>query len=84
MERTRLQTAMPYAHMILLTSQQSKEDNIAGLNSGADEYLTKPFDPEELRARLRTGERILSLEDNLGQAREEMRFKATHEPLTCE
>jgi DNA-binding response OmpR family regulator len=78
----RLQTAVPYVHMILLTSRQSKEDIIAGLDSGVDDYLTKPFDPEELRARLRTGERILSLEDNLVQAREEMRIKATHDPLT--
>jgi diguanylate cyclase (GGDEF)-like protein len=73
----------PYVHMILLTSRQSKEDIIAGLESGADDYLTKPFDPQELRARLRTGERILGLEDSLVKAREEMRFKATHDPLTC-
>lgn len=79
----RSQTNMPYVHMILLTSRQSKEDIIAGLESGADDYLTKPFDPEELRARLRTGERILRLEDNLVEAREDMRFKATHDPLTC-
>lgn len=79
----RSQTNMPYVHMILLTSRQSKEDIIAGLESGADDYLTKPFDPQELRARLRTGERILRLEDNLVEAREEMRFKATHDPLTC-
>jgi two-component system, cell cycle response regulator len=79
----RLQENMPYVHMILLTSRQSREDIVAGLDSGADDYLTKPFDPEELRARLRTGERILSLEDNLVKAREEMRFKATHDPLTC-
>jgi two-component system cell cycle response regulator len=79
----RSQTNMPYVHMILLTSRQSKEDIIAGLESGADDYLTKPFDAEELRARLRTGERILRLEDNLVEAREEMRFKATHDALTC-
>jgi len=70
-------------HMIVLTSRQSKEDIIAGLESGADDYLTKPFDPQELRARLRTGERILRLEDSLVKAREDMRFKATHDPLTC-
>ena len=79
----RQQAGAAYVHMILLTSRQSKEDIIAGLESGADDYLTKPFDPEELRARLRTGERILLLEDNLVKAREEMRFKATHDPLTC-
>jgi diguanylate cyclase (GGDEF)-like protein len=79
----RARNGRPYVHMILLTSRQSKDDIIAGLESGADDYLTKPFDPEELRARLRTGERILRLEDSLVKAREEMRFKATHDPLTC-
>ncbi len=79
----RLQSETQYVHMILLTSRQSKEDIIAGLESGADDYLTKPFDPQELRARLRTGERILRLEDSLVKAREDMRFKATHDPLTC-
>jgi diguanylate cyclase (GGDEF)-like protein len=68
--------------MVLLTSKESKEDVVAGLQSGADDYLTKPFDPEELKARLRTGLRILGLEDQLVEAREEMRFKATHDGLT--
>src|ERR1700688_3370962 len=40
----RQQTGMPYVHMILRTSRQSKEDIIAGLESGADDYLTKPYD----------------------------------------
>src|SRR5207245_236748 len=44
-----------YVYMVLLTSKESKEDVVAGLESGADDYLTKPFDPEELKARLRTG-----------------------------
>jgi len=69
--------------MVLLTSKESKEDVVAGLESGADDYLTKPFDPEELKARLRTGLRILSLEDRLVEAREEMRFQATHDGLTA-
>jgi two-component system cell cycle response regulator len=71
-----------YVYMILLTSKESKEDIVAGLESGADDYLTKPFDPEELKARLRTGLRILDLEDRLVQAREAMRFQATHDGLT--
>jgi two-component system, cell cycle response regulator len=71
-----------YVYMILLTSRESKEDIVAGLESGADDYLVKPFDAEELKARLRTGERILHLEDRLVEAREQMRFKATHDPLT--
>jgi two-component system, cell cycle response regulator len=71
-----------YVYMILLTSRESKEDIVEGLESGADDYLVKPFDAEELKARLRTGERILHLEDRLVEAREQMRFKATHDPLT--
>jgi diguanylate cyclase (GGDEF)-like protein len=72
-----------YVYMVLLTSKESKEDVVAGLESGADDYLTKPFDPEELKARLRTGLRILNLEDRLVEAREEMRFQATHDGLTA-
>jgi two-component system, cell cycle response regulator len=71
-----------YVYMILLTSKESKEDVVTGLESGADDYLTKPFVPEELKARLRTGLRILDLEDRLVQAREAMRFQATHDGLT--
>ena len=71
-----------YVYMILLTSKEKKEDIVAGLKSGADDYLTKPFDAEELKARLRTGMRILDLEDRLVEAREEMRFQATHDGLT--
>jgi diguanylate cyclase (GGDEF)-like protein len=71
-----------YVYMVLLTSKEKKEDIVAGLKSGADEYLTKPFDAEELKARLRTGMRILDLEDRLVEAREEMRFQATHDALT--
>src|ERR1700730_8760754 len=71
-----------YVHMVLLTSKESKQDVFEGLESGADDYLIKPFDPAELKARLRTGLRILQLEDRLVEAREDMRFKATHDPLT--
>jgi diguanylate cyclase (GGDEF)-like protein len=71
-----------YVFMVLLTSKESKEDVVTGLESGSDDYLTKPFNVEELRARLRTGERILHLEDRLVEAREQMRFKATHDALT--
>lgn len=80
--RVRELREQPYVHMILVTSKQSKKDVVAGLDSGADDYLIKPFDPQELRARLRTGRRILLLEDRLVEAREEMRFRATHDPLT--
>jgi two-component system, cell cycle response regulator len=71
-----------YVYMILLTSKGLKTDIVTGLGSGADDYLTKPFDSGELKARLRTGQRILHLEGRLIEARENMRFKATHDALT--
>lgn len=71
-----------YVYMILLTSKGLKADIVAGLESGADDYLTKPFDAEELKARMRTGQRILDLEGRLVEAREHMRFQATHDALT--
>jgi diguanylate cyclase (GGDEF)-like protein len=78
----RKQRERPYVHIVLVTSRGSKQDIVAGLEAGADDYLTKPWDPAELTARLRVGQRILQLEDRLVEARETMRFKATHDPLT--
>jgi two-component system cell cycle response regulator len=71
-----------YVYILLLTSKESSEDIVKGLEAGADDYLTKPCHPAELKARLHTGRRILQLEDRLVEAREEMRFKATHDALT--
>ncbi len=78
----RLSPRQAYVYITLLTSKDLKEDIIEGLQAGADDYLTKPCNLQELRARLRTGERILELEDKLIMAREEMRFRATHDGLT--
>jgi len=78
----RARQSSPYVYMLLLTSKELSEDIVAGLEAGADDYLTKPCEPAELQARLRTGQRILKLEDNLVEARELMRFKATHDALT--
>ena len=71
-----------YIYVTLLTSKQASEDIVLGLEAGADDYLVKPCNPEELKARLRTGLRILDLEDKLVEARENMRFRATHDALT--
>jgi putative two-component system response regulator len=51
-----------YIYIILLTVRHSQQDVIEGLSAGADDFIKKPFNPGELRVRLRTGERILSLE----------------------
>ena len=72
----------PYVYITMLTSKLSHSDVVAGLEAGSDDYVTKPCNPEELKARLRTGQRILGLEDTLVEAREQMRFKAYHDALT--
>ena len=51
-----------YVYVILLTSRDRKEDTLEGLSAGADDFVTKPFEPAELLARIRIGERILTLE----------------------
>jgi two-component system, cell cycle response regulator len=71
-----------YTYLILLSSREPKEDIVAGLEAGADDYITKPCNNDELKTRLRTGLRILQLEDRLVEARESMRFQATHDELT--
>ncbi len=63
--RVRQRDTAPYSYLILLTSKDRKEDLIAGLEAGADDYLTKPFDPQELQVRLRTGQRVLDLQTAL-------------------
>lgn len=61
--RLRLAAAgRPYIYIILLTSRDQKEDLLQGLDAGADDYIIKPFDADELKARVRVGERILRLE----------------------
>jgi sigma-B regulation protein RsbU (phosphoserine phosphatase) len=54
-----------HMHLLLLTSRDSRADVVAGLDAGADDYLIKPFDPEELRARVHVGIRVLALQDRL-------------------
>ncbi len=71
-----------YTYIILLTARGRKEDIVEGLEAGADDYVTKPFDPFELRARLRAGRRIVELQEQLLQAREALRDQASRDPLT--
>src|SRR5213075_1136009 len=56
-----------YTYVIMLTSRSDKSDIVKGIEAGADDFVTKPFDREELRVRLRAGERIVQLEHTLAE-----------------
>lgn len=71
-----------YTYLILLTSKSLREDLIEGMESGADDYVTKPFDQHELRVRLGGGIRILKLQAELMKAKEELREHAEKDTLT--
>ncbi|MCE5324530.1 EAL domain-containing protein [bacterium] len=80
--RVRDRNSGPYVYILLLTAKSQKEDIIRGIDAGADDYITKPFDTSELNARLRAGMRILDLQAELISTRETLRQQATHDPLT--
>jgi diguanylate cyclase (GGDEF)-like protein len=71
-----------YVYVILLTSKEGKQNMLDAMDAGADDYLMKPFDGSELKARLLVGNRILDLQEELVTARESMRHAATHDSLT--
>jgi sigma-B regulation protein RsbU (phosphoserine phosphatase) len=63
--RVRSRSAALSTYLILLTAKANKDDVVAGLQAGADDFLIKPFDVEELRARLKAGLRIIELQQSL-------------------
>ncbi|HUU00892.1 MAG TPA: response regulator [Myxococcota bacterium] len=67
-----------YVYVILLTAREERADVIAGFEAGADDYLTKPFDHEELRFRIHAAERILSLKDELADKVVELQDALDH------
>ena len=78
----RYEKSKGYVYIVLLTAKDSKDDIISGLESGADDYLTKPAHRAELVARLKNGIRILDLEKSLKKANEEIRILSITDPLT--
>ncbi len=64
-----------YTYVIFLTARSQHQDLVHALQAGADDLIAKPFDPEELRARLMVAERIVNLESRLRQAADELRLR---------
>jgi two-component system cell cycle response regulator len=80
--RVREQNREPYIYILLLTAKDTAEELVEGMEAGADDYLRKPVNTQELRVRLRAGRRILDLQEELVAAREMLRRQATRDSLT--
>ncbi len=76
----RVRRDMPSANMylVLLTSLGRGEDVVSGLDAGADDYVTKPFDVDELRARIQVGVRVVTLQEKLSQRVSELQAALTN------
>ena len=75
------ETAEP-PYLIILTARGDKADIVAGLEAGADDYIAKPYDSGELRARLGVGRRVIELQERLRFALAEAQRLARTDPLT--
>ncbi len=76
--KVRSQEMSDRKYIILLTALDQKNDIVMGLDAGADDYMTKPFDIEELHARIRVGQRILQLQENLADRVENLKDALAH------
>ncbi|NWG14068.1 MAG: diguanylate cyclase [Acidobacteria bacterium] len=80
--KVRDNTSGPYIYILLLTSKKERDDIVRGMAAGADDYVSKPFDPQELQMRLKAGKRIVDLQARLLRAQEELQHMATHDNLS--
>ncbi len=81
-QKIRRRKKYKYTYIILLSAKDRKQDIIAGLSSGADDYMAKPVNFLELRARLQTGRRIVELEDKLLSIQNQLKDIASRDSLT--
>lgn len=80
--RVRARSTSKPPYIILLTARGEKADIVEGLEAGANDYISKPYDNDELRARIRVGQRMVELQSELNDARDALTHEATHDPLT--
>jgi len=80
--RLRLQPELPTAYVLLMAGARGEEDLLDGLNAGADDFLFTPLDPSELKARVRTGARIVEVERALRASQDALRVQSTRDAIT--
>jgi diguanylate cyclase (GGDEF)-like protein len=80
--RLRAEAAEPYIYILMLMEKSQEDDLLEAFEAGADDYLVKPFDGYELRAKLLVAKRILALQERLISMRDELAVQATHDALT--
>ena len=80
--RIRAEGGRPYTYVVMLTGMTGRRTMLAGLDAGADDFLVKPFDSQELHARLNCGRRIVVLQQQLLEAQHQLYAQATHDALT--
>jgi len=68
--RIRLHKQSKYTYIIMITALIGKKDYLEGMEAGADDFVTKPFDADELKARLRVAQRIISFQEQAALAEE--------------
>ena len=76
--RVRKDPARSHLYLVLLTSRNSREHVVQGMEAGADDYLVKPFDPDELRVRVQSGIRVITLQDRLAERVAELETALTN------
>lgn len=76
--RVRAEAATASTYILLITGKDSEDDVVQGLRAGADDYIQKPFHPDELRARVKVGERVVGLRDALRERIHELEAALEH------
>lgn len=78
----RRHTELPYVYILLMLAKGQEQDMLEGMKAGADDFLMKPLDLNELMIRLRLAKRVLELQEELQSAHAAIGYQTTHDPLT--
>jgi diguanylate cyclase (GGDEF)-like protein len=81
-QKVRSRSEESYIYILLLTAKDQKKHLVEAMKAGADDYIVKPPDPQELKARLHAGRRMIELQQQLLAAQEALQVQATYDSLT--